>query len=106
MILLAILANVALESFKAWLAPKMDAYEEARVSSYAEKIKNGEIKYEEYTICKGDTVDGIIYNHIDTSNTDKNLEDIRDDIEKINMAVRGEYSAYLIEGNTFLVPVY
>lgn len=103
--MLAILANIALEGLKSFLAPIMENYESDVVATYSQKIESGDIKVEEFTISSGDTIDGIIYNYIDRSNTDKNLEAIRYDISKIN-TVKGVDLSVLYPGDVIYLPVY
>ncbi len=83
----------------------MDEYESKTISTYSSKIESGDIKVEEFTISSGDTIDGIIYNYIDRSNTNKNLEAIRYDISKINAAKSVDIQV-LHPGDVIYLPVY
>lgn len=102
-IVLAILANIGLEAFKSWLAPKMGEYERKVVSTYSQKIDEGNLPIEEYVVVKGDTIDGIIYSSIETG--EKSLEEVRYDISNIN-AAKGVDISILHPGDVIYLPVY
>lgn len=81
----------------------LDSMEQNTIENYSKEIEEGTLKYESYQISKGDSIDYLIYNHIERNG--RCLEEVRYDISNLNAAL-GNDIHILYPGNVIYLPVY